>query len=263
MFTRATVSTVILIAAALCTAATSASAAEEPLPVFILAGQSNMNGGGKGKQLPPDLAAESKNVLRFNATKKTWTPQKPGSRFGPEVTFGREMAKALGRPVGLIKFAVSGSHLVYDWNAAIPKAKKNYYAQLIEMLDKAKASRPIEIFGMVWMQGERDARYPGAAKKYAANLDVLVKTARKDAGAPKMTFVLGRVNPNPKVYKFVEAVRKAQAGLKLPRTAWVNCDDLGMWPDKVHLNTQGQIELGKRFAKATLKLLKTPAAKQD
>jgi len=258
MFTRATISTVIVIAA--CLPAAAAHADEEPLPVFVLGGQSNMAGGGHSKNLPAELRQPNENVLIFDG--KEWKPLAPGGRFGPEVTFGAAMAKALGRKIGIIKFAVSGSHLVWDWNPA-GKAKNNVYAKALAFVTKARKSRPIEIRGMLWMQGERDSLYPGAAKKYAANLDLLVKSVRKDYQSPNMTFVLGRVNPKPARYKFVKVVRKAQQELKLPRTAWVDCDKLAKHGDGVHYNAAGQRALGKLFADATLKLLKTPAAKQD
>ncbi len=253
MPTTAIILTIILVSAA-------AHAGEEPLPVFMLGGQSNMAGGGHSKNLPAELRGPNENVLIFDG--KGWKPLKAGGRFGPEVTFGAAMAKALGRKIGIVKFAVSGSHLVWDWNPA-GKARNNVYAKALATVTQARKSRPIEIRGMLWMQGERDSLYPGAAKKYAANLDLLVKSVRKDYQSPNMTFVLGRVNPKPARYKFVKIVRKAQQELKLPRTAWVDCDKLARHRDGVHYNAAGQMALGKLFAEATLKLLKTPVPKQD
>ncbi|MHC4983924.1 MAG: sialate O-acetylesterase [Planctomycetota bacterium] len=224
----------------------------EKLAVFVLAGQSNMQGLGDGGKLPVELQRQQDDVLLFDG--KKWAPLRPPKRFGPEVSFAREMADAMGRPVGIIKFAVGGSHLVYDWNPKF-KDKNNYYARTLAMVAAAKQSRPIEILGMLWMQGERDSLFPGAAGKYAANLKELVASAREDCGAPKMTFVLGRVNPPPKRYKFSNLVRKAQAEIDLPLTAWVDCDDLPKHADNLHYNAAGQLELGRRFAQATLRLL--------
>jgi hypothetical protein len=222
------------------------------LAVFVLAGQSNMQGAGEAAKLPAALKGAQKDVLLFNG--KPWQPLQPRKRFGPEVTFGKAMAAALGRPVGIVKFAVGGSHLVYDWNPKF-KEKNNYYGKTLAMVKAAGKSRPIEIVGMLWMQGERDSLFAGAAAKYAANLEALVKSARADYGAPQMPFVLGRVNPPPGRYKSVAKVREAQQEISLPKTAWVNCDDLAKRPDNLHYDTKGQMELGRRFAGAMLKLM--------
>jgi len=237
--------------------APAAQPAGEKLLVFVLAGQSNMQGSGEGAKLPAQLKAPQKDVLVFDG--KGWQPLKPGGRFGPEVTFGRDMAKALGRPVGIIKFAVGGTNLAYNWH---PKVAKNLYAKTLALVNAAKKSRPIEIAGMLWMQGERDSLFGGMAEKYAANLKELVTSARKDYEAPQMPFVLGRVNP-PARYKFAGKVRKAQQEIAEPKTAWIDCDDLPKHRDNLHYNTQGQITLGERFAAAILKLMGKEAPQSE
>jgi hypothetical protein len=47
-------------------------------------------------------------------------------------------------------------------------------------------------------------------------------------------------------------VRAAQAALpeRVPRTAVVYTDGLGKQADSIHYDTAGQLELGKRFARA-------------
>ena len=51
------------------------NAADEPLKVFILAGQSNMVGWGDSKKLPDDLRRGNERVLMFENGK--WQPLKP------------------------------------------------------------------------------------------------------------------------------------------------------------------------------------------
>ena len=54
-----------LLAAMTLALATTAHAAEKPLKVFILAGQSNMNGWGDSAKLSDDLRAGNDEVLMF------------------------------------------------------------------------------------------------------------------------------------------------------------------------------------------------------
>jgi hypothetical protein len=61
--------------------------AGDVLPVFILAGQSNMAGGGNAEELPDDLKAPQKDALFVQFWGSRWTPLSQKGRFGPEVGF--------------------------------------------------------------------------------------------------------------------------------------------------------------------------------
>jgi lysophospholipase L1-like esterase len=236
---------------------TSPAKPQEELPVFVLAGQSNMQGLGRTYELPGPLRLADPKVLIFDNNARTWKPYQPHPKgFGPELMFGREMAKAMGKPIGMIKYSGSGSDLFMTWNPAGPK--ENLYYKLVALVQQAKKTRPIRIMGMCWMQGERDSRGERLAVKYAENLDRLVTRSRADFGAEAMPFVLGRVNP-PESYGAREIVRKAQAAIALPGTAWIDCDALPMHPDKLHYNTAGQLKLGRLFAEKMCALLKIDA----
>lgn len=79
-------------------------------------------------------------------------------------------------------------------------------------------------------------------------------SCRKEFGGKDMPFVCGRINP-PKGWNNREAVRKAQEGIRREHYAWINCDDLSMHKDNLHYDTKGQMEMGKRFAEAMVKLM--------
>jgi len=224
----------------------------DELPVFVLAGQSNMAGKGTAKELPPDLRKEHRDVLLFTGGK--WVPLKPGKRVGPEVSFGVEAAKMLKRPVGIIKLAVGGTALHGRWNPA-RRGADALYPRLVKTVKKAGKARRIRVLAMVWMQGERDARTAAAAAAYRKNLEKLVMSARRDFGNPRMAFVCGRVNPP---YPHAAEVRKAQESVSLPAYAWVDCDDLSKLPDGLHYDTAGLVKLGRRFAEAAVRLLRKP-----
>lgn len=58
-------------------------------------------------------------------------------------------------------------------------------------------------------------------------------------------------------FPHIEQVRTAQkqVAATVPRTSLVPIDGLSRKRDQVHFDTQGQLELGRRFAAAYLKLI--------
>jgi hypothetical protein len=187
-------------------------------------------------------------------------------RFGPEVGFAHELARAWPeRHIALIKYAVDATSLlawapVWDSvGAAITRNASD--GPLYEHLLNSVASVPLradaEFAGFLWMQGERDAFFPVAGAEYLTNLERLVRRLREDLGEPNMPFVLGQVHPPPDRWAAADLVRKAQreAQVQIPSTRLVLTDDLPKLGDEVHYNTDGQLELGRRFARAYLDLL--------
>ena len=244
------------------TAAAEAQSAE-PLDVFLFAGQSNMAGSGQAADLAEAMRKPSDQVLVPDDPLKptAWVPYTPQGRMGPEVVFCHEAARALGRPVGFVKFAIGGTNLGEQWN---PDGGP-LYGKFRDRVRAAQSLGNVEITAMLWMQGEKDSRIEWMAEKYVENLAKLVETARKDFRSPEMIFVCGRVNPHfpvgkvpeaaPERYPYTFTVRKAQEELDLPRCAWVDCDDLAKHGDVLHYNSAGQIELGKRFAAKVMEVL--------
>jgi hypothetical protein len=233
--------------------------AQGGLKVFVLAGQSNMVGARcRAEELPKELQGEQPAALVF--TPKGWVPLKPGiteaKGFGPEISFGAQMSKSLGEPIGIVKVSKGGTNLAEQW---APNRKNSLYAKLREAVKAAAKSRKIEVVGMVWMQGGADARDPDMTKAYQGNLENLIKTARKDFGNPDMAFVCGRSAAPEKKYANIAAVRAAQEGIGLPGYAWVDHDRIPMGSDGVHYSTEGQVQAGRIFAEAMLRLLKAGA----
>jgi hypothetical protein len=200
-------------------------------------------------------------------------------KFGVELSMGT-ILKQLNpeREIALIKHALSGSNLYEQWN---PGKNKNdtanfgpEFRKFIHTVEtglrklEAKGYEP-KIIAMVWQQGEADARDIAGKEisgNYGENLNHFIKRVRKQLGAPKMLFVYGYVIPVP-LERFTgrEEVREAQrnvdqnSGHKLAvKGAFViETDDLPLrcdepnspYPnDKIHFNTFGILELGKRFA---------------
>jgi hypothetical protein len=226
---------------------------EKPLKVFILAGQSNMLGKAKVGELPDELKAEQPKVL-YSLNGKGWTPlcppKKDDATVGPEISFGKEMSSKLNEPIGIIKQAIGGTNLAKDWD---PNDPKYLYSNLLAKVVAAKQTRPVEIVGMCWLQGENDAKHEEMANAYGDNLAKFILRARKDFDSPNMFFVAGRVNP---AYPYVNAVRLAQEKCQVPGYAFVDCDKLPKLQDNLHYDTKGVVELGTKFADAMLDLMK-------
>lgn len=228
-------------------------AADDPLTVFVFAGQSNMVGKrAKAAELPEAYRGPQKNVLLFDG--KNWVPYQAGlgqkAGFGPEVAAALELAKALGHPVGIIKHSIGGTNLAVQWN---PQKENNLYAALKEKVAAAGKARAIKVAGAFWMQGGADAKSETRAAVYGDNLDQLIAAMRKDFGNPDLPFVAGRsgrgpTSSNPR-YPAMGKVRAGQQKARL-NYAWIDCDKITVGPDKIHYDTLGLVDLGCKMAVA-------------
>jgi len=218
---------------------------ERPLKVFVLAGTSNMLGApAKVENLPEDLRQPLKDVLVLKNGE--WLPLEAGKNLvGNEATFGRAMSKHLGEPIGITWISVgslSGKTPGPNLNNIVKQAR-----------DKG---RPIVIAGMLldasYFAGSKEEE----AKTYGENLARWIEATRKELDNAQLPIVMNRAIPPVKGTPYLDLVRKAQDAAKLPRFRVFDCDDVARGGDKVHFNTEGRLEMGKRFAAATIELLK-------
>lgn len=236
---------------------------QEPL-IIVLAGQSNMVGQGATAELEPDEIGLPANVKYFIGSE----PAIPGERqrFGPEVTLARQLSAALPeREIWLVKYAIGGTSLLAwapRWDSARAEVTGNasagpLYERLIETLRELDPERGAEVAAVLWMQGERDATSPEAGRAYFENLVELVQSLRRDLAVPELPFLLGLVNPPPERYPARKAVRDAQrrAAAEIPGVHLLETDDLTKWSDALHYDTEGVLELGRRFAEAVLRVV--------
>ena len=111
----------------------------EDIQLYILAGQSNMDGRGDVSELPDSLNKNHADVQVYY--EGSWQPLQPelsdfSGRFGPELTLGRKMADMQpGKTVRLIKVSMGGSPLrrdstpgEYDWS---PLSTDELYDELM------------------------------------------------------------------------------------------------------------------------------------
>jgi len=235
---------------------------QQPM-VFLLLGQSNMVGMGRSVELAASDTLMPSNVVyqEDQATLRPWdTP-----RLGPELTLAQQLGPAFpDRQIILAKHAIGGTSLLDwapDWDSTRAAITGNQwtgpmYEHAMAMADSIAAREPVEFAGVFWMQGERDARIAEAGVEYNDNLRTLIEALRRDLDRPELPFIMGRVNAPADRYPALEAVREAQvrAAESIPGVQLVNTDDLSMHNDNLHYDTEGVMEMGRRFAAAYLAL---------
>lgn len=216
--------------------------------LILLAGQSNMMGRGKTSELPAVYKTTPTNVKYFYHGREQ--PLAKFAWFGPEVSFAHEVARAFPHDTFiLVKQAASGS-LIQQW-----QPQQALYKGLLRQVSFAiPANAVLPADAILWMQGESDAQQPlNVAKQYGERLTTLVTHLRHDLAAPQSLFIYGQINLEHEQHTAaIAAVREQQAAAQqqLPRAIMVTSEGLGKQTDGIHYNAAGQIELGKRFAKA-------------
>ena len=236
--------------------------------VFLLGGQSNMVGQGINSELVPPYS-EAQNDVNYWVS-GGWVPLAPGfgnnsASFGPEVAFGRAIKDALpDDTIYLVKYAVNGTALFNDWKPTTGPQYIGFMDTVNAALSNLVASGiDYEISGMLWMQGESDA-YEGQAASYETNLVAFVTDMRAQFNTPKMPFAIARVRDyyggtlppvvgdqtDPTQADVVRAAQVAVAGYT-PYSSWFDTDGYQM-VNSGHYGTQGQLDLGRDFATATL-----------
>lgn len=262
----------------------NASHGSEKIQVFVLAGQSNMSGGGH-LQGPLDFDESVSGKVRIwdgaaywkakNAYPKKWVSLKEvqelkkgigRNSIGPEFGFAKVMAsKVPAEKIYIIKVSCGGTAI--DW--WLPKDKEvderyQWHRRLVENLAAALKAIPgeYEVAGVLWMQGETDTMRENMAKSYQKNLEELVAEMRKYFDRPELRFVIGRITIQllkSKKYKwpFTEQVQAAQDAVAKddPHAYVIHSDDLSLRSDFTHFDAPGQLALGERFGQAMLKAM--------
>jgi hypothetical protein len=185
----------------------------------------------------------------YGSSNEIWGPS-----FGPELSFGRRLKEIYPNDnIYFVKYAINSTSLAGQWN---PNGG-SCYSMFSQRVNSALANLTIAgqnptIAGMIWMQGEDDSTNINLANAYHNNLASFVSEVRSDFDAPSMKFVAGRITWMPEIFGShagVAAVRNAQETISgyIPNSSWIDTDDLELACYE-HYGTQGQIDLGIRFA---------------
>jgi hypothetical protein len=235
-----------------------------PYKIFLLAGQSNMCGIGMNHELPSDLKNPVESVKIYAAgTIESSMANKwgtltlgygtGGGNFGPEFTFGRDIAPKLpDSKVLLIKVSWSGTSLSGDWRppsagGTTGKLWNEFVSNVKKGLAALEPGIDYEIAGMCWMQGESDACAPNIAADYEANLTAFINDVRKEFNVPDMPFVIAMIDDSS-TWPHNAVVRQGQLNVaeKVPHVGIFDTKDLET--DGSHYKTQGILDMGTLFA---------------
>jgi hypothetical protein len=214
--------------------------------VFLLAGQSNMDGRGAASSLTKDdlkqLAFAQKRIhFYYKGTvnngkepliidgpldvTEPWPFVKDKFRlnksFGPELFFGLALSKAYPREKFLfVKRSQGGTSLYGAWNPnwSLEKArlkseenKPKLFEDFIATTDAQLSKLPpgsFEIIGMLWVQGESDSS-PLPSSTYGQNITALIQKVRAYYGVPDMPFLMLGVGSKKVVAPMSETSKKS------------------------------------------------------
>jgi len=249
--------------------------------VFLLAGQSNMEGRADGAKLTREDRERLQNIqghvqLAFNNEPiRPLDVVKPSEEiaeiygrdriFGPELFFGITLSEAWPEEqILLIKLSAGATSLYGCWNpdwqldkaAAMgeedePKLYStltNYVRQVLSGYEPNE----YEICAMLWVQGETDTRNDAAAAAYGQNLETLIKQIRHDTGYDSLPFLLFQVGRGEVVAGMKRTARKVPNVTLIPQNLDPASPDFYEKMENGHYNCEGMKKLGRRFAEVFL-----------
>ena len=251
------------------------------IKVFILAGQSNMEGRADGNKLMSQDRERLENVqgcvqLVFNYEPiRALDVVKPSDEiaeiyernliFGPELFFGITLSEAWPEQrILLIKLTAGATSLHGSWHPdwhvekAAPTGEEHepkLYSSLItyaKQILSGYGEDEYEICAMLWVQSETDAGNKTAAAAYGDNLQSLVESIRHDVGREALPFLLFQVGHGKVVEGMKRTAREVRNVILIPQSFDPISLDFYQKMENGHYNYEGMKKLGHRFAELFL-----------
>jgi autotransporter-associated beta strand protein len=255
--------------------------------VYLLAGQSNMDGMGLTNDLVGGFSVWTQpqtNVLIYYENHfltnyvPSWQVLKPGwsgesgsgltlspTNFGPELTIGYVLANANpGHNIALIKVSKGGTSLAEDWSPG-QDMYSDFASAVPTALGQLQAlnggGNTYTVHGMLWHQGEAD--YGETHDQYEGLLTNFIASVRQVLGLPGLPFVIGEineVNPGPNFL----IIRQAQYDTSqlYPNSYFVSAMNLPVQSDGLHFTSLAVLGLGQRFGSQACAFMSTASATQ-
>ncbi len=258
-----------------------------PLKVYLMAGQSNMEGHNYFGEICTERFPgidRPRNDAWCIFAKKISGPLGVGfgggpasdNVFGPELVMGRILGDAVESPIVFFKSALGGTQLHTRWRppSAVKRAggeAGDLYLRMMRRFHRFLADpgvdypaydgRKIEVAGFVWFQGENDSlaeevpedRSTGFWHHYERNLRDLVHDVRTELAVPELPVLIIQIGPAPVWNRKGggDVIRAAQQKVaeEDPHATWISTMDL--YP-KAHYNTPSMLTIGERAGKALL-----------
>ncbi|SIO28598.1 sialate O-acetylesterase [Singulisphaera sp. GP187] len=241
--------------------------------LWVLAGQSNMQGVGNLTDVTPPLdrvmalgmdgkwvraeeplhwlvdspdPVHSGNPDDRAARSKAEHQNRPkGAGLG--LPFGVALSAATNVPVGLVVCAHGGTSMEQWDPAKKDEGGNSLYGSMLRQIQLAGG----KVRGILWYQGESDAMQPAAAK-FADRFTKFIGAVRADLGQPDLPFYyvqIGRfvISIDPQGWNIVRDAQRLIPD-QVPGTAVVTAIDLEL-DDLIHVGTPGLKRLGARLAR--------------
>jgi hypothetical protein len=258
----------LMAVAALLTACATGIWHKPPRPeVWLLMGQSNMSGRGDVSELPADFAVPDPRIMVWGNDGGLAVASEPvdsavgqvdrisadvQAGVGPGLAFARvRIAQQPNRRLILVPCAKGGSAIA-EWTPA--DGRDGLFGSCVA---RARAAvRQGRLAGVLWYQGERDARSVDDALAWPARFERMATALRIALARQDLPIVVVSLADEPVRgpyagrYPAWQAVQAAQASLRVPGVVVVAAAGLPKGEDDLHLSTAGQILLGTRLASA-------------
>lgn len=232
------INTIVLLA--LAASAIARAEADQAIHLFILSGQSNMQG------MDPETGFMPEANKLFKDEKVVYIKVAKG---GQPICRWLEEWEAIATEAGMDEKHRQRVH---------KGGEVEFYQPILDQYEEVLKKHPkLESITFCWMQGERDAN-GGADAPYKDALKQLIANLRRDLDRPDMNIVIGRIGDYALDRPSCVAVRKAQREIadEDAHGTWVDVDDLndrevdGKMQSVVHYNRpEGYVILGQRFAR--------------
>ncbi len=233
---------------------------KEDVSVYILAGQSNMAGRGfvEAKDTIPHEKLFSINkkgeLILAKEPLHFYEPIRTGLDCG--VTFGREMLKYNDDYVLLLPTAVGGSAIQQWVNDSPPRHDVSLLSNFKEKVSLGKKYGTIK--GILWHQGETDSSDAENIEAYHERLSILFKEFRNIVGNSQLPIIVGELgsfSENNTDWQKINTALHAYSQ-EDQYADYINTQDLKHKGDRIHFNSDGQREMGKRYAHKLRELIK-------
>lgn len=239
---------------------------DEVRHVFLLIGQSNMAGRAAIEDVDREpIPAASLWDLKQKQWVQAVPPYNLFSRHRKDVSmqrlncgpsFVRAYRQAFpGVKVGIV-CAARGGTSIEQWGRG-RREPWPLYDTAITVAREALASEPSVLRGVLWHQGEANS---GRPDEYPELLAQLITNLRTDLQRPQLPVVFSQIGSWRDDYRpFNEMI--VRQPMQIPHTACVDTTGLRNM-DAAHFDSPGQRELGRRYARLMMGLLKPPARRE-
>ncbi len=235
------------------------------LQFFLLVGQSNMAGRGTVEVEDSTPVAHVWMLTQSGA----WAPAVEPLHFdkpkvagvGPGRAFGVAVAQAWkGTEIGMVPAAVGGSSIrAWETGAADSATKTHPYDDAIARARVAMQRGSLA--GILWLQGESDGNARNAGD-YEQRLFAVIANLRRDLQAPEVPFLIGQMGNFPEkpwnAYRARVDSAHRNVAATTPHSAFILTEGLRHRGDTVHYDAPSAREIGRRYAKHFLLMVKTP-----